>query len=151
MPGPVRFDTTRHPRCFDANCTDARARLRILGLAHDAEQAVVEPAALRPGDLFDPFAQAHAIHLQRAMMAERVVARPPEQRLRDEREQLGIDHALVGGVLARRWNLPQRLAVAIERHHAEDADGLAAMVSAADMVAHYTNGEAISPERLTAS
>jgi DNA-binding NarL/FixJ family response regulator len=54
-------------------------------------------------------------------------------------------------VLARRWNLPQRLAVAIERHHAEDAEGLAAMVGAADMVAHYTNGEAISPERLTAA
>src|ERR1700744_1736538 len=78
-------------------------------------------------------------------------SRTPEQRLRDEREQLGIDHALVGGVLARRWNLPQRLAVAIERHHAEDAEGLAAMVGAADMVAHYTNGEAISPERLTAA
>src|ERR1700759_1536633 len=78
-------------------------------------------------------------------------SRTPEQRLRDEREQLGIDHALVGGVLARRWNLPQRLAVAIERHHAEDADGLAAMVSTADMVAHYTNGEAIAPERLTAA
>jgi putative nucleotidyltransferase with HDIG domain len=75
-------------------------------------------------------------------------SRTPEQRLRDEREQLGIDHALVGGVLARRWNLPQRLAVAIERHHADDAEGLAAMVSVADMVAHYTNGEAISSERL---
>ncbi len=78
-------------------------------------------------------------------------SRTPEQRLRDEREQLGIDHSLVGGVLARRWNLPQRLAVAIERHHADDAEGLAAMIGAADMVAHYTNGEAISPERLTAA
>ncbi len=78
-------------------------------------------------------------------------SRTPEQRLRDEREQLGIDHALVGGVLARRWNLPQRLAVAIERHHAEDAEGLAAMTSAADMVAHYTNGEAIAPEKLIAA
>jgi putative nucleotidyltransferase with HDIG domain len=78
-------------------------------------------------------------------------SRTPEQRLRDEREQLGIDHALVGGVLARRWNLPQRLAVAIERHHAEDAEGLGAMISAADMVAHYTNGEAIAPERLMAA
>src|ERR1700712_4087947 len=78
-------------------------------------------------------------------------SRTPEQRLRDEREQLGIDHSLVGGVLARRWNLPQRLAVAIERHHAEDAEGLAAMIGVADMVAHYTNGEAISPDRLMAS
>ncbi len=74
----------------------------------------------------------------------------PEQRLREERDQLGIDHALVGGVLARRWNLPQRIAVAIERHHAEDADGLAAVVATADMVAHYSQGEAVTPERLRA-
>jgi len=74
----------------------------------------------------------------------------PEQRLREERDQLGIDHALVGGVLARRWNFPQRIAVAIERHHSEDADGLAAVVSTADMVAHYSQGEAVTPERLRA-
>ena len=60
----------------------------------------------------------------------------------------GIDHALVGGVLARRWNLPSRIAVAIERHHSEDADGLAAMIATADMVAHYCQGDAIAPERL---
>ncbi len=75
-------------------------------------------------------------------------ARSPEQRLREERDQLGIDHALVGGVLARRWNVPQRIAVAIERHHAEDAEGMAGMVAVADMVAHYSQGETISPERL---
>jgi putative nucleotidyltransferase with HDIG domain len=74
----------------------------------------------------------------------------PEQRIREEREQLGIDHALVGGVLARRWNVPQRIAVAIERHHAEDAEGLAAMIATADMVAHYSQGEAVVPERLQA-
>jgi DNA-binding NarL/FixJ family response regulator len=78
-------------------------------------------------------------------------SRTPEQRLREEREQLGIDHTLVGGVLARRWNLPQRIAVAIERHHADDSEGLAAMVAAADMVAHYCQGEAIAPERLRAA
>ena len=76
------------------------------------------------------------------------VGRTPEQRIREERDQLGIDHALVGGVLARRWNVPQGIAVAIERHHSEDAEGLAAVVSAADMVAHYSQGEAVTPERL---
>jgi putative nucleotidyltransferase with HDIG domain len=75
-------------------------------------------------------------------------SRTPEQRLREERDQLGIDHALVGGVLARRWNVPQRIAVAIERHHSEDAEGLAAIVATADMVAHYSQGEAVTPERL---
>jgi putative nucleotidyltransferase with HDIG domain len=78
-------------------------------------------------------------------------SRAPEQRIREEREQLGIDHALVGGVLARRWNVPQRIAVAIERHHAEDADGLAGIVATADMVAHYSHGEAVTPERLQAA
>jgi putative nucleotidyltransferase with HDIG domain len=78
-------------------------------------------------------------------------ARTPEQRIREERDQLGIDHALVGGVLARRWNVPQRIAVAIERHHAEDAEGLAAVVATADMVAHYSQGEAVTPERLRES
>ena len=49
-------------------------------------------------------------------------ARTPEQRIHAERRELGIDHALVGGVMARRWGLPQQLAAAIEHHHAEDVD-----------------------------
>lgn len=107
-----------------------RDELMVAALLHDIGRLVV--AKLHPGrrTYFD------------------ATSLTPEQRLRQERDQLGIDHALVGGVLARRWNLPQRLAVAIERHHAEDADGLAAAVAAADMVAHYSQGEAVSPERL---
>src|SRR6266513_4827374 len=30
-------------------------------------------------------------------------ARTPEDRIHQERRELGVDHALVGGVLARRW------------------------------------------------
>ena len=37
-------------------------------------------------------------------------ARTPEERLHYERRELGVDHALVGGVLARRWNLPNAVA-----------------------------------------
>jgi putative nucleotidyltransferase with HDIG domain len=107
-----------------------RDELAVAALLHDVGRLVI--SRLHPGfkSYFD------------------VVSRAPEQRLRDERDQLGIDHALVGGVLARRWNVPQRIAVAIERHHAEDADGLAAMVAAADMIAHYSQGEAVTPDRL---
>jgi HD-like signal output (HDOD) protein len=32
-------------------------------------------------------------------------ARTPEERVQAERRQLGVDHGLVGGVLARRWGL----------------------------------------------
>lgn len=110
-----------------------RDELAVASLLHDVGRLVI--ANLHPGDRghFD------------------AVAKAPEQRLREERDRLGIDHALVGGVLARRWNLPQRIAVAIERHHADDAEGLAALVATADMVAHYSQGEAVSPERLHAS
>jgi putative nucleotidyltransferase with HDIG domain len=110
-----------------------RDELAVAALLHDVGRLVI--SRLHPG---------YKVYFDAG-------TRTPEQRLRDEREQLGIDHTLVGGVLARRWNLPQRIAIAIERHHAEDSDGLAAMVATADMVAHYSQGEAISPERLRAS
>ena len=79
-------------------------------------------------------------------------ARTPEERLHYERRELGVDHALVGGVLARRWNLPKAVASAIERHHAEDAQGDAAYVRLADMLAHYSQGSPVSsPELLKAA
>src|SRR5204863_371972 len=55
-------------------------------------------------------------------------ARTPEERIHRERRELGVDHALVGGVLARRWGLPKAVASVIERHHADDAQGEAAFV-----------------------
>jgi putative nucleotidyltransferase with HDIG domain len=110
-----------------------RDELNVAALLHDIGRLVI--SKLHPGrrSYFD------------------ATSRTPERRLKDEREQLGIDHALVGGVLARRWNLPARIAVAIERHHSEEAEGLAAIVSTADMVAHYCQGEAVTAERLRAA
>ncbi len=75
-------------------------------------------------------------------------ARTPEERVYRERRELGVDHGVVGGVLARRWALPGRLASAIERHHADEASGEAALVRLADMLAHYAHGQAISPGKL---
>ncbi len=78
-------------------------------------------------------------------------ARTPEARLRAERRELGVDHALVGGVLARRWELPSRLASAIERHHADDALGEITVVRLADMLAHYVNERPVEPSQLLGS
>ena len=75
-------------------------------------------------------------------------ARTPEQRVHAERRELGIDHALVGGVMARRWGLPQPLAAAIEHHHGDDASPEAALVRLADMLAHYAQGQPIAPDQL---
>ncbi|MEA2195390.1 MAG: hypothetical protein QOG42_1824 [Solirubrobacteraceae bacterium] len=75
-------------------------------------------------------------------------AKTPEERVHRERRDLGVDHALVGGVLARRWGLPSAVASAIERHHSEDATGEAAFVRLADMLAHYAQGGQVSPNSL---
>ena len=75
-------------------------------------------------------------------------ARTPEERIHRERRELGVDHALVGGVLARRWGLPKSIASTIERHHHEDAGDEAAFVRLADMLAHYAQGTPVSPSEL---
>jgi putative nucleotidyltransferase with HDIG domain len=77
-------------------------------------------------------------------------AKTPEQRIHAERRELGIDHALVGGVMARRWGLPQQLASAIEHHHADEVTGEPALVRLADMLAHYAQGQAVAPDQLLA-
>ena len=78
-------------------------------------------------------------------------ARTPEERIQRERRVLGVDHALVGGVLIRRWGLPRSLATAIEHHHDPDARGEAAIVRLADMLAHYEQGARVSPAEMLRS
>src|SRR3954447_25295061 len=75
-------------------------------------------------------------------------ARTPEERIARERQELGVDHALVGGVLARRWGLQPEVAAAIERHHSDAADGEPALVRLADMMAHYAQGTPVAPQEL---
>ncbi len=75
-------------------------------------------------------------------------ARTPEDRIHQERRELGVDHALVGGVLARRWGLPATIATTIERHHSPEVEGEAALVRLADMLAHYEQGSPVSPAEM---
>jgi len=75
-------------------------------------------------------------------------ARTPEERVMRERRELGVDHGVVGGVLARRWGLPNRLATAIERHHSDDGGEEAIIVRLADMLAHYGQGHSIDPNEM---
>jgi putative nucleotidyltransferase with HDIG domain len=107
-----------------------RDRLMVTALLHDIGKLVLTHAY--PGYP----AQVHGN------------ARTPEERIHRERRELGVDHSLVGGVLARRWGLPKGVASVIERHHADDAVGEAAYVRLADMLAHYSQGAAVSPTEL---
>jgi putative nucleotidyltransferase with HDIG domain len=72
----------------------------------------------------------------------------PEERVRRERRELGIDHALVGAVLVRRMGMSPSVALAIERHHSPQARGHAAAIKLADLVVHYVNGDPASSEAL---
>jgi putative nucleotidyltransferase with HDIG domain len=72
----------------------------------------------------------------------------PDARIRRERRELGIDHALVGAVLVRRWGFPPSVAASIERHHSPDAEGHAATIRLADLIVHYADGDAAPPEVL---
>jgi len=75
-------------------------------------------------------------------------ARTPEERIHQERRELGVDHALVGGVLIRRWGLPVTVAAPIERHHNPEVEGEAAFIRLADMLAHYEQGGRVSPNEM---
>ena len=109
---------------------EARDRLMVTSLLHDVGKLVLVHAY--PG-------YPRQIHGD---------ARTPEERIQRERRELGVDHALVGGVLARRWGLPKAVASVIERHHADETDSEAAIVRLADMLAHYVFGGAVSPAEL---
>jgi putative nucleotidyltransferase with HDIG domain len=109
---------------------EARDRLMVTSLLHDIGKLVLIHAYPGyPG-------QVHGD------------AGTPEERLQRERRELGVDHALVGGVLARRWGMPRTIAGVIEHHHADEAELEAMLVRLADMLAHYVLGGQVTPAEL---
>jgi putative nucleotidyltransferase with HDIG domain len=133
---PERFRrhavATRHAAESLAALADVPGRdeLATAALLHDVGQLVL--IRLYPG--------------YEAILADRTTT--PEQRAQIERREFGMDHTIVGGVLARRWGLPTVIAAAIERHHSEPADGLAAAVRLSDLVAHHAAGDKVSAEAM---
>ena len=109
-----------------------RDRLMVTALLHDIGKLVLADAYPGyPGSIYGD-------------------ARTPEERVLRERRELVVDHALVGGALARRWGLPDAIATGIERHHSEEARGDAAFVRLADLLAHFAQGDRVPPGRCTA-
>ena len=133
-PEHFRLHALTTQRAADRLATEAsynhRDRLMVTALLHDVGKLVLLQAY--PG--YPP--QLHGD------------TRTPEERIHRERRELGVDHALVGGVLARRWGLPKGIASTIERHHHDDGGDEAAFVRLADMLAHYSQGSPISPTEL---
>jgi putative nucleotidyltransferase with HDIG domain len=106
-----------------------REELAVAALLHDVGHLVTAELC---GEL-NPFDEPHI---------------SPDERVRAERRELGVDHALVGSVLMRRWGFPAGVASAVERHHSPEAEGHAAAIRLADLIAHYTTGDAAPTEAL---
>ncbi|HEX3801661.1 MAG TPA: HDOD domain-containing protein [Solirubrobacteraceae bacterium] len=109
---------------------EARDRLMVTAMLHDLGKLVLVHAY--PG-------YPQQVHGD---------ARTPEERIQRERRELGVDHALVGGVIARRWGFPGVIAQVIETHHAGDAEGEQAIIRLADMLAHYLLGASVTPSEM---
>lgn len=68
----------------------------------------------------------------------------PEERVREERHHLSLDHTSLGAALVDRWGLPERLSTAVAGHHStESEDELATLVRLADMIARHAHGDAV--------
>jgi HD-like signal output (HDOD) protein/DNA-binding CsgD family transcriptional regulator len=106
---------------------EKRDRLAVTSLLHDIGKLVLIHAY-----------PEYPSHIHRRAMT-------PEERIRRERRELGVDHALLGGTLVGRWELPAALAHPIESHHSSEARGEAAIIRLADMLAHYGRGASVSP------
>ena len=74
----------------------------------------------------------------------------PEERLRAERRELGLDHAIAGATLLRRWGLPPAVTALVAHHHDDGHGREAEIVRLADMLAHYAAGEPVDPGEMLA-
>ncbi|HEX7609481.1 MAG TPA: HDOD domain-containing protein [Solirubrobacteraceae bacterium] len=149
------FDFFERASVWDA--APERFRLHALATQHAADRVATEVGyenrdRLTVTSLLHDVGKLVLIHAYPGYPAQvHRGARTPEERLHQERRELGVDHALVGGVLIRRWGLPASIAGPIERHHNPDADGEAAFIRLADMLAHYEQGARVSPSEMLQS
>jgi putative nucleotidyltransferase with HDIG domain len=150
LAGRVRtFDFFERSSVWDA--APERFRLHALATQHAADRLAAEVGyehrdRLTVTSLLHDVGKLVLLHAYPGYPAQvHRDAKTPEERIHQERRELGVDHALVGGVLIRRWGLPGTVATAIERHHNPDVEGEVAFVRLADMLAHYERGSAVSP------
>jgi putative nucleotidyltransferase with HDIG domain len=119
-----------------------RFRLHAMGVQRAADR-IAEMSGMCDRD---ELALAAILHdIGRPVLAR---LHPGYDRIAEERRELGIDHALVGGVLTRRWGVHAHIAEAIERHHTRQAEGMAAVIRLGDMVVAHIEDSPVGTQDL---
>jgi putative nucleotidyltransferase with HDIG domain len=148
------YDPFEHPNSEAERCE--RFRRHAVATRHAAER-IAELARLADRDELAVAALLHDVgklvlaELHGPFGATADERATPDERIRRERRELGIDHALVGAVLVRRWALAPSVGAAIERHHSPNATGQAAVIRLADLVVHYASGDPVPPDTIVAT
>jgi putative nucleotidyltransferase with HDIG domain len=138
-----RLSVDRHER-FRRHAVGVRRVADHIGdVAHVGKREELAVAAL-----VHDIGRLVLIELYGEEYAGRRQSETPDDQVHRERRDLGIDHALVGAVLVRRWGLRPGIATAVEQHHSQKADGHAAVLRLADGIVHYVAGERVHTDSL---
>ena len=113
-------------RLADATEYEQVDRLAIVALLHDIGRVAL--------------AQIQGDYLARVS-----ALRSTEERLTMERRAFGVDHATVGGIVARRYGLADVLVEAISEHHNVEAGRQAQLLCLADALAHHSQARSALP------
>ena len=136
----------------------SQTKFEALLLRERSHAQAVARAAERIAQMLRPFARDEVVtaallhdigklllaRVRPGFTAPSAVRHPPAEVVRQERRELGFDHASLGGLMLQRWGLPSTLVSAVSGHHsAEAATETAALVRLADIVVHHAQGDAI--------
>ena len=121
LPAPRRGDSPRRRPIGELARLADRDELAVAALLHDVGRRVL-------AELYGDF----------ELDAPEAT---PDERVRRERRELGIDHALVGAVLVRRWGCRRASRSRSSATTRRRRRGAAAAIRLADLVVHYASGE----------
>lgn len=130
----------------------ALGRFRLHAVA--VQRAAVRLADVTEYEQVDRLAMAALLHdigrvalaqIQGDYLARVSALRSIEERLTIERRIFGLDHATVGGIVARRYGLADVLAEAISEHHNVEAGRESQLLCLADALAHHSQARSALP------